>query len=100
MRTPIRLKSGKSIEPAFGIVGIDDELVVFEGYDGRLGAPGEGADGDPYLDPAPLTPTEFMELADVMIGRWQALKENAAKVAAEGRTRQRLKRKKPPAPTA
>ncbi len=44
------------------IIGIDDELNTFAGYDNQF-----DADGDP---PNELTPDERRELADFMIARW------------------------------
>lgn len=53
--------SGKTIYANQGIVGIDSEGYITEGYDG-------GIDDDKF------TPDEKMEFADYMIGLWRSYK--------------------------
>ncbi len=56
---PFKLASGRVLDP---VVGVSADLVVFEGYDGRM---------------EPLTASEACELADTMVARWMRLKEFA-----------------------
>lgn len=72
----ITFSSGKTIDPAFGVVGIGPDLALSDGYDGRIDVAGEGAAYDPAME---LTPAEVVELADLMIGRWQAIRELMAR---------------------
>lgn len=69
----IVFKSGRSITPNCGIVGIGPELGVSEGYDNGMDWPPiEWGDGVKEEDA--LTADDMRELADLMIDRWQRFK--------------------------
>lgn len=67
MTDRITLSTGTEVDANRGIVGIDAALDTYGGYDERIEyevtEPGGRAD---------LTPAERVELADLMIARWQA----------------------------
>lgn len=67
MSDEIVFSSGKSIYANNNIVGIDAELEISEGYDGSIFI--EGHNGEELL-----TKPELIELADMMIDRWQRFK--------------------------
>lgn len=63
-----------------GIVGIDEDLNVFEGYDGGCPEAHPSADCPEHRDPKhwrPLSKEEKRRLADIMIERWQRYKDAA-----------------------
>jgi hypothetical protein len=62
----IKLSTGREIEPNCGIVGIDSDLVMYDGYDGHLDAQCGGGW---------LTNGEVVEICDVMLGRWNLLRD-------------------------
>lgn len=66
-RDTIRFSSGRSAYTHRGIVGIDQNLSLFEGYDGSIDWPTQdwkpAASGD-------LTAADMRELADLMIETW------------------------------
>lgn len=87
----ITLSTGRVLKPNAGIVGIGPDLNVYEGYDSEFMYPHielpdwikkEGLDSGPgaYEE---LTIPERIELADIMIARWQAFKERHACKAKE-----------------
>jgi hypothetical protein len=57
----VTLPSGRNISAEFGIIGIDGGHNIYQGYDG-------------YIDVS-LTQAECVELADIMLQRWQAFKD-------------------------
>ena len=63
----MKLSTGKEIYANREIIGIDDELNIFEGYDGIVYMP------DFYWDESesPLTDAECVELANRVIERWK-----------------------------
>lgn len=63
----LTFSTGRTLTPNRRIIGIDDELKVFEGYDNDLYP-------HPYSDD--LAPVEKIELADFMISLWTKYKEN------------------------
>jgi hypothetical protein len=70
----IKFASGKEIAPPFGIIGLDQNGVVFGGYDNRI----FDRSYQDYFDDAPeLSPDEQIELANLMIERWQLFKKCA-----------------------
>lgn len=66
----IELPSGRTIDPAFGIIGIDEQGEMFAGYDNHL-----CANENKYL-----TPEEIVFVADLMIARWQKARAAVAGV--------------------
>lgn len=61
------LKNGKQIYANKDIIGIDDENNLYEGYDGEL-----------FLNVYKnndLTKKELIEIADLMIKRWETFKD-------------------------
>ena len=62
----IKLDSGRSLEPSGGIIGINEELEVFEGYDSPLYSYSEKS---PLRDEK-LTNGERQQIANMMIDRW------------------------------
>lgn len=64
MDNHITLSTGRVLTPYGGIVGIDPGLTTYYGYDGEL--------FEYEKDP---THQERIELADLMIARWQAFKD-------------------------
>ena len=61
--------TGKEIDPYQGIIGINEELDITEGYDGYI------KDTQcPEMDE--LTNNELIELADYVIKLWQKFKKN------------------------
>jgi hypothetical protein len=54
--------NGRECYAHAGIIGIDNSLHIFYGYDGGL--------------PGDLTPGERVELADYMINLWEKFKKN------------------------
>jgi hypothetical protein len=72
MSYDIKFKSGNVMEPNCGIVGIDPDGKVSEGYDNIFhGWPPE----DWHYEPTKFTADDMRELADHMIARWQKFKE-------------------------
>ena len=70
----ITLPSGKVINAHAGIIGIDKNGAIYDGYDGRIFDPDHG---DGFDSEQELTPVEQAELADVMMERWSAFKHRA-----------------------
>ena len=76
----MKFKTGKEFDPKCVIVGISDRLTIAEGYDGGLQTPLDNIFNDSdseeerntYIDY--LNQAECIELADIMIQRWQAFK--------------------------
>lgn len=73
--------SGRGLYANCGIIGIAPDLQLSEGYDGPINWP-------PHeLDSNPLTAEDMIELADMMIERWQkfraALSPNPTETLAE-----------------
>jgi len=66
MSDTIKLSTGREIEPNCGIVGIDGDLVMYEGYDGHL---------DYQCGAGHLTCGEVVEICDVVMGRWNLLRD-------------------------
>lgn len=62
-RQILTLKSGKSISANEGIIGIDSLGCIAEGYDSQSGIE------------LKLTTEERIELAEIMIHRWEAFKQ-------------------------
>lgn len=74
MYMSIKLRSGKEIYVYDNVIGIDDKLVVYGGYDSRVFE----RDFDYPLDDAKsLSRDEQIELAEIMITRWQRFKIRA-----------------------
>ena len=69
------LPSGKTFYANGGIIGIDEDLNVTEGYDGGIEFQplSQWEDGDPE-NLKPWTSAEKIELADMMIDRWTRFK--------------------------
>ena len=65
----MKLSTGKTIDANQGIIGIDEDLDVYEGYDGHI--PLVDYDWDPE-GPHELTLTaeERRELSALMVDRW------------------------------
>jgi hypothetical protein len=75
--------SGRSIYANRGIVGINDSLEVYEGYDGPIFSPVEEPEIDDLSIPSKLSPLlgamtadDFRELADLMISTWQEFRKS------------------------
>jgi hypothetical protein len=70
----MKLPGGKTIDANCGIIGLDEELCVFGGYDDFF-----RCESDPPRDYQEWRSVDFsrheaVELADIMIARWQAFK--------------------------
>ncbi len=64
--------TGRRISAQRGVIGISPSLEVFQGHGGVL------IPSEPFLDDNDaLTDMERIELADLMIGQWQAFKNIA-----------------------
>ncbi len=74
MSDEIILKSGKKIYAHRNIVGIDDKLELSQGYDGGMPAT-PNCDYYADMDDNILTKEETLELADLMINRWQQFRK-------------------------
>jgi hypothetical protein len=59
----LTLSSGHSFYAHQGCIGIDEDLWLYEGYNGSL-------TGGRYV----LTTADFIEIAEYMIARWQRFK--------------------------
>jgi len=68
LRNEYIFTSGRRMSANCGIVGIDPDLKLSEGYDGDVEYP--TLDTDEFS----LTAEDMHELADMMIARWQAFK--------------------------
>lgn len=79
----MKLSSGREINANCGIIGIDADLVPYEGYDGIL--PGvarrDWMDDDEWAAEDKLSPAEQIELADEMLRRWSRFRERAERQA-------------------
>jgi len=64
----ITFSSGRTAYANRGIIGINPELELSEGYDGGIDWPNGWREN-------PLTKEDVSELADHMIGLWQKFKE-------------------------
>lgn len=70
----MKLPSGKEIYANCGIIGIDENLCVFGGYDEAVRCESDQRDEfDAEITPD-LDRAGAVELADVMIARWQAFR--------------------------
>ena len=69
----VQLQSGRKFYANCGIVGIDADGQVSEGYDGGI----PEAHGDALEDADNWSPEECCELADIMIERWQRYQERS-----------------------
>ena len=65
----IRFSSGRVMEPNAGVVGLDHELEVHEGFDNHLFI--MNADARCWAEPSTA---DMRELADLMIDRWTRFK--------------------------
>ena len=72
----MRLSTGTEITTHQGIIGIDEKLTVFGGYDSIVFERGNAFGFDDAPD---LTASEQVELADMMIARWESFKAQAEK---------------------
>jgi hypothetical protein len=67
--------SGRTEYVHAGIIGIDDQGSVFQGFDGKIEDAGYRKDFDAGDcspgDPVPLTDAERRELAEEMVARWK-----------------------------
>lgn len=63
------LSTGRMLQANEGILGLDPDRKLTEGYDAYI-HPWD------YDDSEPLTAEERAEIADAMIARWQAWKES------------------------
>ena len=70
----ITLPSGTEIYANSGIVGIDEEGVVFGGYDNRIF---DHAYPDYFDDNPQLSIDDQISLAEIMIKRWSLFKKRA-----------------------
>lgn len=68
----IKLKTGRVMEPSFGVIGISKGLGVYEGYDNDLRDWNE--DVACMQDREALSPGEKIEVCDIMIDRWTRLR--------------------------
>ena len=69
------LPSGRVFDANRGIIGLDEFGNLFEGYDGTLeNYESEYAGVDPEF-----TPAERVEIADMMLARWQAYRQKHSK---------------------
>lgn len=74
-RQEIIFSSGRHLSVQRCVVGISPALEVFQGHAGVL------VPHEPFLDDDEvLTDPERIELADYMIGRWQAFKQQSLTV--------------------
>lgn len=76
MSDNLKLKTGREVYANRGLIGINAELEVAEGYDGvpdGANFPQEWDDEDYQY----WSVEERVELADIMIARWQAFKGKA-----------------------
>jgi hypothetical protein len=76
----LKLKSGRTLYVNCGIVGISPNLGTYGGYDDNLAAEDWSAE-------------DQIELADLMIARWQAFKKQADKNSPRAKMEQYLKKK-------
>jgi hypothetical protein len=74
----IVLSSGRRFYVNLGVIGIDSEGNVYQGYDGSLfDWPGDIDDDEPAINERrPLTLDERRELSTIMIDRWQRFGAN------------------------
>ncbi|MCW5648396.1 MAG: hypothetical protein KIS62_01485 [Ramlibacter sp.] len=72
----IVLSTGTVLEPCAGTIGIAPDLEVTHGYDGMLYRPADAWD-DPTEKTHAMTAAEQLELADLMIERWQKFRARA-----------------------
>ena len=79
-----KLPSGKTFYANLGIIGIDDELGVYGGYDQGIDFSPlyEWEEGDPE-SLKPWTVAEKIELANMMIERWTKFRDAQSKTGAE-----------------
>lgn len=70
MNDLIRLKSGREFYANCTIVGISEDLKITEGYDGGIHCVGDYGEDDTDG----LTKQDQLELADLMIDRWNKFK--------------------------
>lgn len=70
----LTLSTGKQFYANRGIIGIDKDLDVSEGYDGGIEILRD--DQEPFYSDG-LEPKEVVELCDFMIKRWGALRQLA-----------------------
>jgi hypothetical protein len=71
----IRFSSGRKAYANNGIVGIDADLDTFGGHDNGLPVPTTEIDVYDGMEPEYIfTKEDAIELADMMIARWQAYK--------------------------
>ncbi len=68
-RDEYEFSSGRKMYAHWGIIGIDEDLRLSEGYDGGIGYPGN------ETRPSEFTPDDMRELADELIRRWTAFRE-------------------------
>lgn len=72
-RDNLKLKSGRELYANLGFIAINEKLDIAEGYDGGL--PLAPNHSDYEFDEDKLTKEEALELADIMIDRWNRFKE-------------------------
>ena len=66
----VRLSSGREFYAHLGLLSVDTEGTVFDGYDGVVQRMENF--GSDRLEDQPFTDAERRELADAMIARWEA----------------------------
>lgn len=66
------LSTGRSFYANNGILGLDEDLNLYGGYDGKISLENYSFDSDSMLPE--FKPEEITEIADIMITRWQAFK--------------------------
>ncbi len=75
----LKLSNGREVYANGGIIGLDEQMRLFEGYDGAINYPAPDWLSETEVDEISryLTSSEAVELADIMIARWQAFREKA-----------------------
>lgn len=74
----ITLKTGKVFDPNCGFIGLNEKGEVGEGSDQNTYCYEDCLEYDPTAEPTDncmLTKAELAEIADLMIGRWQAFRK-------------------------
>jgi hypothetical protein len=84
-----KLSTGKEVDANCGIIGLGPapEYTIGEGYDGHLEKYGDRKGWDDEAkptDPYSYTREEQIEIADIMIARWQEFKLSVASALREG----------------
>lgn len=77
MSDTLKLKSGRELYANRGLISINEELEISEGYDGGLPAP-PNSENYKY-DEDGLSKEDALDLADILIDRWKRFKIEVSK---------------------